>query len=60
MVVQYVTSAAFLTESALRSLAGNIFLSLEKPLVPTKLFTDEKKALNWLKKYKHIDFTPVY
>jgi hypothetical protein len=52
-VVQYVTSAAFLTGSALSSLAGTIFLALEKPLVPTKLFTDEHKALNWLKTYKH-------
>jgi hypothetical protein len=52
-VVQYVTSAAFLTGSALSSLASNIFLSLEKPLVPTKLFTDEKKALDWLEKYKY-------
>jgi hypothetical protein len=50
-VVEYITFAAFLTGSPLSSLAGNIFLALEKPLVPTKLFTDEKKALKWLKKY---------
>ncbi len=53
--VQHVTSAAFLTGSALSSLAGNIFLTLEKPLVPTKLFTDEKKALEWLEKYKFLN-----
>jgi hypothetical protein len=51
-VVEYVNSAAFLTGSALSSLAGSIFLALEKPLIPTKLFRDEKKALIWLKKYK--------
>jgi hypothetical protein len=50
-VVQHITSAAFLTESALTTLASNIFLALEKPLVPTRLFTDEKKALRWLGKY---------
>jgi hypothetical protein len=50
-VVQYITSAAFLTGSALTTLASNIFLELEKPLVPTRLFTDEKKALRWLGKY---------
>jgi hypothetical protein len=42
-VVQYVSAAAFLTGGALSSFAGNIFLALEKPLVPTQLFTDEKK-----------------
>lgn len=54
-VVQYVTSAAFLTGNALGSLAGNIFLTLEKPLVPTKLFTDEQKAIAWLEKYKFLN-----
>jgi hypothetical protein len=54
-VVQCVTAAAFLTGNALTSLAGNIFLTLEKPLVPTKLFSDEKKALEWLEKYKFLN-----
>ncbi len=54
-VVQYVTSAAFITGSALSSLAGNIFLTLEKPLVPTKLFNSEEKALEWLEKYKFLN-----
>ncbi|HET8962937.1 MAG TPA: hypothetical protein VFM99_03520, partial [Chitinophagales bacterium] len=54
-VVQYVTSAAFLTGNALGNLAGNIFLTLERPLVPTKLFTDEQKAVAWLEKYKFLN-----
>ncbi len=38
--VQHVTCAAFILDSALGTLAGNIFLALEKPLVPTKIFKD--------------------
>ena len=53
--VQYVNSAAFLSGSALGTLAGNIFLTLEKPLIPTKLFMDEEKALEWLEKYKFLN-----
>lgn len=51
-VVQFVTAGAGLLGSYLGWLAGSIFLALEKPLIPSKLFTDEKKALEWLEKYK--------
>ncbi|HRG52001.1 MAG TPA: hypothetical protein PLL00_04130 [Bacteroidia bacterium] len=54
-VVQHVTCAAFILDSALGTLAGNIFLALEKPLVPTKIFKDEQKALEWLEKYKYLN-----
>lgn len=54
-VVQHVTCAAFILDSALGTLAGNIFLTLEKPLVPTKIFKDEQKALEWLEKYKFLN-----
>ena len=54
-VVQHVTCVAFILDSALGTLAGNIFLTLEKPLVPTKIFKDEQKALEWLEKYKFLN-----
>lgn len=54
-VIQYITAGAFLTGNALTSLAGNLFLTLEKPLIPTKLFTEEQKALEWLEKYKFLN-----
>ena len=53
--VLFVSAAAFLPGSALGSLAGNIFLMLEKPLIPTKLFTNEEKALEWLEKFKFMN-----
>lgn len=54
-VVRFVTGSAFLSGNYLGWLAGNIFLALEKPLVPTKLFTDAKKALEWLERYKYLN-----
>jgi hypothetical protein len=54
-VIQYVSSCALITGNALGSLAGNIFLTLERPLIPTKLFTDQGKALEWLEKYKFLN-----
>jgi hypothetical protein len=30
---------------------GNIFPSINKPLIPTRLFTNEKEAKEWLKQH---------
>jgi hypothetical protein len=48
---QYIKAGALITESPLSNALGNIFLSLNKPNVPTKLFSDEEQAFSWLKKY---------
>jgi hypothetical protein len=44
-----VAAMAFWTPSALSRMLGNFFLGFSKPIYPTKLFTEEKKGLNWLK-----------
>lgn len=43
---------ALLIDSPLSRIIGNFFMGLNKPSVPMKLFTDEKAALQWLKKLK--------
>ncbi len=48
---KYVKAGALLIGSALTKTIGNIFLSVNKPPVPTKLFTDETEAKEWLKQY---------
>ncbi len=53
--IQYINASAFISGSALGSLAGNIFLTMERPLVPTKLFTNGKNALEWLEKFKFMN-----
>lgn len=50
--VDNVSAGAFWVESQFSKLAGNIFIKIDKPLVPTKLFTDNVKALLWLGRYK--------
>jgi hypothetical protein len=43
-----VMAGALITGSPLNRALGNIFLTIDKPSVPTKLFTSETKALEWL------------
>jgi len=49
---QNVNASALLLESALGRFLGNFFLQLSKPKVPTRLFTSENDALEWLGQYK--------
>ncbi len=45
-------SGALLVESMISKLAGNIYITVDKPAVPMKLFTNKDKAIAWLKKFK--------
>jgi hypothetical protein len=45
------SACALLVGSALSRLVGNFFLGLNKTPFPTKLFTDEAKAIEWLKTF---------
>lgn len=46
-----VKAGALITGSALNRTLGNIFLAIDKPPVPTKLFTSEEKAREWLQQF---------
>lgn len=43
---------AILVQSPLSRIIGNFFMSLNKPSVPARLFTDERDALQWLEKFR--------
>ncbi len=43
------SAAALLISSPLTRAIGNFFMGLNKPLIPTRLFTSEAEALVWLK-----------
>lgn len=45
-----VSQAAILVKSSVGSVIANFFLQINKPLVPTKLFTSEEAAIKWLTK----------
>ena len=44
-----VSAIGILIKSPVSSIIGNFFLGLNKSVVPTKLFTNDDKAKNWLK-----------
>ena len=46
-----VKGAALITGSAVNRTIGNIFLKIDRPPVPLKLFTSEEKAREWLKQF---------
>jgi hypothetical protein len=46
-----VTAGALITGSPWNRTLGNLFLTIDKPEVPTRLFTNELSARLWLKQY---------
>ena len=49
---QPIKSLVLLAKSILSKIVGNLFISITKPNVPTKMFTDEAAALVWLSQFK--------
>jgi len=43
-----ITAMAVLVDSLASKILGNFFIKANKPHFPTKLFTDEQLAVNWL------------
>jgi len=50
-----VTAGALITPSAISRTMGNLFLKVDRPPVPTKLFTSMEKAHAWLRKFVSSD-----
>ena len=46
-----VTAIAMLVSSPLSRIIGNFFLGLNKPVVPTRMFTSETEAITWMIRY---------
>ncbi|MES2590782.1 MAG: hypothetical protein V4608_02770 [Bacteroidota bacterium] len=46
-----VIAAALLIDSSIGQIIGNFFIKINKPLRPTKIFTDESSAQKWLAKF---------
>ncbi len=47
---KHVAGQAILVDSRISSSFANLFLRFSKPKVPTRLFSEEKDAIEWLKK----------
>lgn len=48
---QYGKADAFVISALPQKITGNFYLKFFKPKVPTKLFTDKQKAIDWLKQF---------
>ena len=47
-----IKAGAFYVDSSLNKIIVNFFLSISKPNVPTKLFTNKEDAIKWLQQFK--------
>lgn len=44
-------AGAIMLDSSFTAVLANFFLSVNKPNIPARLFTDSDKAIQWLKKF---------
>jgi hypothetical protein len=44
-------ASALLVASQLTKVMANLFITLQKPTIPTRIFTDEVEAIAWLKDF---------
>jgi hypothetical protein len=47
----YTRAVAVVVDSPMSKIIGNIYLGLNKPITPSRLFTDEKDAVEYLKQF---------
>lgn len=47
----FASAEAYVIQSFSQKLVGNVYLSLNKPARPTKMFNTEEKAVEWLKTF---------
>lgn len=47
-----ITAMGIVVNSPLTKTVGNFFMKFSKPSVPSKLFSSEEKAVEWLNEYK--------
>jgi hypothetical protein len=46
------TAAALILDSPFSSFLGNFYLSVNKPPMPVRIFTNDQAAVKWISKYK--------
>jgi hypothetical protein len=51
----FITAGALIVHSPLSKMIGNMFLSLNRPRVPARLFSSKMKAKEWLRSYPAVE-----
>lgn len=49
---KYTSAEAYVIKSLSQRILGNFYLKVDKPSVPTRLFTDVDNAIEWLKTFQ--------
>lgn len=52
---QLILAGAIYMNNPITKWFGNVFLTLDRPQPPARLFTDRNKALNWLEQWKNFN-----
>ncbi len=47
----YTIASAFVVKNIAQKLLGNAYVTFNKPVTPTRIFTDEDEAVKWLKAF---------
>lgn len=53
--VKYASAGAIYLDNHLLYLVGQVFLKIDNPAIPSRLFTDKEKALHWLETFKNLN-----
>ena len=48
---QYTIASVFVVKNVAQKLMGNAYVTFNKPITPTKIFTNEDEAVKWLKTF---------
>jgi hypothetical protein len=51
--IRYLSCSAFLVNNEVQTIFINFFLMINKPAIPSKIFSDREEAINWLQKFKN-------
>ncbi|MCU0431710.1 MAG: hypothetical protein MUF42_17245 [Cytophagaceae bacterium] len=50
--IRYINAGAIIVNGIIPKYLGNIYLTLDRPPIPAKIFNNKDAALAWLEKYK--------
>lgn len=57
--LQSITARALLVGSPVTRVIANFFISINRPVIPTKLFTSETEAVVWLRNFVEAPPSPI-
>lgn len=52
---KYLNAGAMLINNEIQRLLMNLYLKIDKPRLPAKVFTSREKALEWLEQFKYLN-----